>query len=1574
MSGFGISKLGGTGGGIVSSDLVYFDKLTPTTSGVIFSPNTPETIGLLYISSVDASVWIWDGVEYISYSNDAIVLATTYSDFYNSITTSQLDINKKYLITDFQTIYDQPDFSAIGTPKAVVSTLTGATEPIIVTPVAVDEISNVALSTVYPNDSILYDWTFTATEVMGVAAKGRITQRTDTSNNTVSYDSRNVLFKRYDDGLGNYTIYWDNGNASNSAIPTFNDISTSYNNYFVNTPPTMVDATNSGFLLNNTVFLSTDSFNVRAGFNFYNNTFENFSDSNFGDYCYDNIIFGSDNFGNTIGDNFWRNTIEGNFQRNTIESGFFNNTIQSGFRNNTTDKDFYDNTIGGGFRFNTIGIGFRQNTILTNFVANKIRITFGFNNIGTGFENNVIGDSFFTNTIGNNFNNNKVSNDFSYSTIGNNAQHNIIGFNFYNNTVGVNFESNNIGEYFAENTIGDDFSYNNVAYSFAYNIVGDTAQNNTIADEFMNNTIGLEFQLNNVGQYCFSNTILDYFLSNTIGEVFQNNNIAANFEGNFIENDFTNNTTLGNCKYNKIGYDSSINTLGAGFWNNTIKNAFNDNTIGSNFQRNNIGYSFQTNVIGTGAYDNEINNYFNNNTVGFSFEKNNIGEYFYQNTVGDNVNNLFIQNLYNNETIASSTNTETNISGLATGFVKNTDGVLQDIPFGAASQYVRGDGTLASFPDVAGGGGGQVYYCNGGTSEGTIGGNAFYQLSTAAVIGSGVDFTSGTVDNVAFANFITDIGKPTQETIPAGVWIFQCYMSASASSTCEVYATVEVYNGSSFTVLATSLHEVITNNSTIDLYTFTCAVPEYTPLTTSDRIAIRFYPTNLSGGKTITLHTQDSHLSSIQTTFTTGIASIDGLTATAQYLQTGTTGTDFNITTSGTDTHVFNLPTASATNRGALSSADWNTFNGKISGTGTTNYVSKFTASGTIGNSLVYDNGTNVGIGTTSPSTKLDVKGTATFGSSLTFPSVTIGDATDTFSTKYSIISTNTHSDFAYGNNLAIDTSHQLYVVNSHPTLSGSAIVLGGNNSTNGTNTISFFAKAQAAAVANTIVPLSSADMVIKEGGNVGIGTTTPDAKLYVSGSVKIVDGTQGAGKVLTSDANGLATWSSAAGGTVTSVAALTLGTTGTDLSSTVANSTTTPVITLNVPTASATNRGALSSTDWSTFNGKQNAITLTTTGTSGAATLVGSTLNIPQYAGGLTYFTEAQSTASPNATVNVDSLTAVASTTNADFAIIPKGTGAIIAAIPDGTSTGGNKRGANAVDLQTTRNHPTYVASGSQSAVLGGYGNKATGSNDTTLGGYFNTASGSYSVASGFSNTASGSGSFAGGQSSTASNTTDFAFGNTCTISAGGYYSNVCMGYQNTINNGLASTVFGAQNQATWYYSFLAGNNHRATGFYGSTITGVSGIDNGYSRNVFARNGWVRGDNQSSKILLNGRTTDATPKVLVIDNLALSATSQITLNDNNSIRFKGSIIARQSGSTNTSAWDIDGIIQRGTSAATTTLLISNVNVVQNTPAWGTPILTANTTLGCLTVTVTGAATTNIQWTCSLDTTEVIYA
>jgi hypothetical protein len=53
---------------------------------------------------------------------------------------------------------------------------------------------------------------------------------------------------------------------------------------------------------------------------------------------------------------------------------------------------------------------------------------------------------------------------------------------------------------------------------------------------------------------------------------------------------------------------------------------------------------------------------------------------------------------------------------------------------------------------------------------------------------------------------------------------------------------------------------------------------------------------------------------------------------------------------------------------------------------------------------------------------------------------------------------------------------------------------------------------------------------------------------------------------------------------------------------------------TFSIAQATTSTDGYLSSTDWNTFNSKQNAITLTTTGTSGPATLIGSTLNIPQY------------------------------------------------------------------------------------------------------------------------------------------------------------------------------------------------------------------------------------------------------------------------------------------------------------------------------------------------------------------------
>lgn len=114
-------------------------------------------------------------------------------------------------------------------------------------------------------------------------------------------------------------------------------------------------------------------------------------------------------------------------------------------------------------------------------------------------------------------------------------------------------------------------------------------------------------------------------------------------------------------------------------------------------------------------------------------------------------------------------------------------------------------------------------------------------------------------------------------------------------------------------------------------------------------------------------------------------------------------------------------------------------------------------------------------------------------------------------------------------------------------------------------------------------IGISSSGGPITTNGSITITNTAPD---------QVVVLTQGSGITITGTYPSftIANSSPSSGGTVTNVSALTLGTSGTDLSSSVANPTTTPVITLNVPTASASNRGALSSTDWSTFNNKQPA------------------------------------------------------------------------------------------------------------------------------------------------------------------------------------------------------------------------------------------------------------------------------------------------------------------------------------------------------------------------------------------------
>ncbi len=330
-------------------------------------------------------------------------------------------------------------------------------------------------------------------------------------------------------------------------------------------------------------------------------------------------------------------------------------------------------------------------------------------------------------------------------------------------------------------------------------------------------------------------------------------------------------------------------------------------------------------------------------------------------------------------TISSGTVTSVGLTMPSAFSVANSpitsSGTLAVTAIGTAAQYIRGDGQLATLPSGSSGGSAVAYYLNGSVAA-SVG--TYFQMSKIPVLGAGTDFALA--GNGLISQFLTDVADPNRLEIPAGNWNFEMYMSASSSGgTPAFYVELLKYNGTTFTSIASSsaIPEAITSGTIIDLYLTSLAIPQTTLLAT-DRLAIRVYIVNSTGGRTITMHTENSHLCEIITNFAGGIAALNGLTANTQYLATGTSGTDFAIS-SLTDTHTFNLPTASATNRGALSSADWSTFNGKYTLPSLTNGSVLFSNGTTIAQdnaNLFWDDSSNrLGIGTATPNTTLDING-----------------------------------------------------------------------------------------------------------------------------------------------------------------------------------------------------------------------------------------------------------------------------------------------------------------------------------------------------------------------------------------------------------------------------------------------------------------------------------------------------------------------------------------------------------------------------------------------------------------------
>ena len=308
--------------------------------------------------------------------------------------------------------------------------------------------------------------------------------------------------------------------------------------------------------------------------------------------------------------------------------------------------------------------------------------------------------------------------------------------------------------------------------------------------------------------------------------------------------------------------------------------------------------------------------------------------------------------------------------------------------------------------------------------------------------------------------------------------------------------------------------------------------------------------------------------------------------------------------------------------------------------------------------------------------------------------------------------------------------------------------------------------------------------------------------------------------------------------------------------------------------------------------------------------------------------------TASPNATVNVCALEATGATTNVAVAIVPKGTGAVMFSVPDGTAAGGDARGANAIDLQAYRTAASQVASALRSTVVGS-SNRASGSHSAAVGsgcqatGLFATAVGSDATAAQYG---------------------------------------AALGYD--VDAGNTAVVVGAQSSASGYASVALGNGCVASQ-WGAVATGfVAKADRvgmrAHSHDRFS----ASGDSQRVDFGLYAKTTDATPQTMLLGK-TYNTTAQLTIASGKILHATVQVIGSKSDGS------AIAIYQRQVAIANvggTTALVGSVNTIGSDTAASTSLsITADNTNDSLKIEVTGIAAETWRWFAGVSGVEMAY-
>ena len=579
-------------------------SLTPKTIGQL-NPIDQVTSTTLFLAEKNGAT------VHVPYSEIAGVNYTelTYADLSGLITTAGLVPGNFYMITDFQTCYDQPNFDWNGNAISDENTYKiGNTESLMVLALAADRISANVYSPEYPNDKIRYDITWNQTEFTNGDAKGRITERIDERNNRADYDFRNVQFIRHEALIAD--SYYEGAVSVGEPFFVYN----------FETQEQLIGP--DGPIMHATV--------TGTNTNFANNFYV-------GDYLavFNTNNIGCHNFYEVVGiENDTTMTVTGisfGYEYNATYSKGWTKGLLSPFKCNAPALRFES------AQFYTFNDNDSNNTYLGDnrdynsfILSNNVFLdgTYNDNYFGANVQNNTFYDDMDGNRIGLYFQNNIMTDDFDRNTIGNYFRDNWIDCDMARNQIGDGFQHNtladNDGYDFSDNVIRNNFKYNFVTMSngdFEKNIISDDFQRNIIDDTFMANTIDFDFN---------NNICHDTVENNRIGNAFRDNKITDNFGDNIIGNYFIGNTLSGgdnntignNFQNNMIGYDFRFNTIGHNFTNNSIASDFGfgygesrGNVIGNFFTGNNIGEYFYSNHIADNFGDNNIGHWFQNNKV-----------------------------------------------------------------------------------------------------------------------------------------------------------------------------------------------------------------------------------------------------------------------------------------------------------------------------------------------------------------------------------------------------------------------------------------------------------------------------------------------------------------------------------------------------------------------------------------------------------------------------------------------------------------------------------------------------------------------------------------------------------------------------------------------------------------------------------------------------------------------------------------------------------------------------------------------------------------------------------------------